>query len=320
MRATAETAPLSPILVGLDFSSSSLLALSRGARLALDQGRTLRCVHAIDERALRELSSVLGRPLDRLREEAIHRAHDEVGLIARDLPGGMSGVPLVSAGHPREVLAREVERWQASLLVLGAFGVEGGPQPGSVAMSSVRHAPCDVLLVRQSDDEPYRRVLACTGLGAASDAVVERAASLAAPGGALTLLHVANPPWRHAYLRGPWSRVSPEAGDLFRHGVQVELDRATARARAQRPDLKVTPVLLDGSTPSEQILRWAATHDPQLLVLGNRSTGLLDTLLLGSTATRVLEGATCDTLTVEPHRRVPEARDGASRGPDPTAT
>ena len=241
--------------------------------------------------------------MERLEEEA----HLSAALRFRQFvrPGATvrRGLPLTVVGHPREVLVQQTSEHAASMLVLGAHSSSGGPEPGSIAMACVRHAPADVLLVRDDGAKPFQRVLVCTGLGSSSDQVVTRAAAMVASRGALHLVHVMNPPWKKFQFRDPAKGSSPEPRDRYVHTVRGQLDRVAALVREQRPDLELTPVLLEGGTPSGAIMAYAAEHSPRLIAVGTRSRGFLETLLLGSTATRVLRKARCAVLAVEPHRR-----------------
>ena len=295
--------PIQPILVGLDFSTCSDRALAHADRLAHRWGREVRCVHAIDEHVLRDLASIYGLPYERMRRDAIRSAHDRIQQQTSPYRSARRGFPIVVAGHPREVLLNEVVRWEASLLVLGAHGVEGGPQPGSIAMSCVRHVPTDVLLVRGGDAAPFGRVLVCTGLGPDSDRVISRAADLVSPGGELELLHVMDPPWSKLRFRNSSPESAPKYRDQFERAVRGQLDGALALVREKHEGLELRATLLGGKRPSDAVLAHAAEHGPQLIVLGNRSQGFLDTLLLGRTASRILREARCSVMAVEPHRQ-----------------
>jgi nucleotide-binding universal stress UspA family protein len=305
---------MDPILVGLDFSPCSERALAHADRLARRWGRDLRVVHAIDEQVLRDLAAACKLPLDRIRSEAFRNAREQIHQRTEPFAAAHRGFPIVEGGHPREVLLQEVLRWEPSLLVLGAHGVEGGPEPGTVAMGCVRQAPTDVLLVQDDDSTPFGRVLCCIGLGMNSDQVVDRAAEVVTPRGKLELLHVMDPPWRKLQLWSP----SPEAALTYRvqyeRTLEGQLQHTLARVKALHPQLDVRTTLIEGARPSDAVLAHAAEQDPDLIVMGNRNQGLLDALLLGRTATRILRGATCAVLAVEPHREPLLGKARGSRG------
>ena len=76
--------------------------------------------------------------LERVRKVAAHR--------------GLSIHPLLIEGHPAEEIIRAAVRTQADLVILGSRGMTGlkGTILGSVSRRVARHAPCSVLVVRQT--------------------------------------------------------------------------------------------------------------------------------------------------------------------------
>jgi nucleotide-binding universal stress UspA family protein len=62
-------------------------------------------------------------------------------------------------------------------------------------------------------------------------------------------------------------------------------------------------VLLAGQ-PYEELVKYAVLHKLDLMTLGFRGRGLVETLLVGSTTARVVRQAPCPVLSVRP-RLVP---------------
>jgi universal stress protein A len=67
--------------------------------------------------------------------------------------------------------------------------------------------------------------------------------------------------------------------------------------RLQGADLVQERLIVTGR-PAEAILSWAASKQPQVLILGTHRRHRLDHLLLGSVAERVLRQAPCSVLIV----------------------
>lgn len=76
--------------------------------------------------------------------------------------------------------------------------------------------------------------------------------------------------------------------------MRVALDQADELARSA--DMRITPHLLEGH-PVEELLALAARIGADHLVVGNRSKGMFERLLMGSVAKRVVDFARC-TVTV----------------------
>lgn len=141
------------ILVGVDGSAASQRGLEEAVRLAYEGRAKLRIVHVLGELAL-----MAGVPeaayLDAVLAEARRRGEQVVASAksVAEAAGIAAEADLVeTVGRPiGEVLADEVVRWRADLVVLGTHGRRGLRRMvlGSDAESVVRTAPVPVLLVR----------------------------------------------------------------------------------------------------------------------------------------------------------------------------
>ncbi len=60
--------------------------------------------------------------------------------------------------------------------------------------------------------------------------------------------------------------------------------------------------LLEGQ-PYEQLLTYAEKAAIDLIVLGSRGHGLIDTMLIGSTTDRVIRNASCPVFSISPRAR-----------------
>ncbi|MEX5214166.1 MAG: universal stress protein [Nitrospiraceae bacterium] len=109
----------------------------------------------------------------------------------------------------------------------------------------------------------------------------------------LDLLHVI-PLWPDADLLGAFDHV--RLGHIRQEiGVKLEgltshLKRTGVRAQAHQEE----------GIPSERIVAAAGTHKADLVVVGSHGHSGLEHVLLGSTAERVIKGASCPVLTVRP--------------------
>jgi universal stress protein A len=134
------------------------------------------------------------------------------------------------------------------LIVMGTHGRSGLARVllGSVAEQVIRHAPCSVLAARVPGGvQPFRNVLCPIDFSDDSRHALERAAELAAPGGAgIALLHViepaialGNPPMGERNLPAVDRRATGElarwAADLEKR-ISVPVRIAIRAARGQR--------------------------------------------------------------------------------------
>jgi nucleotide-binding universal stress UspA family protein len=89
-----------------------------------------------------------------------------------------------------------------------------------------------------------------------------------------------------------WLRQSRIAAERHLAELPTSTDPAVA-------DLAVVREIVEG-TPFVEIVRYAGTHDVDLIVLGTHGRSGLSHMLLGSVAEKVVRKAPCAVLTVRP--------------------
>ena len=141
-----------------------------------------------------------------------------------------------------------------------------------------------------------RTIVAATDFSEASEAAIAHAASLTTElRASLRLLHVV-----------PDIDLREGAADLW----GVDLDEIMTRRRADADerlraltegDDALAPgatCVLRVGTPSVEIIRYAREEAIDLIVIATRGKGMVEHLLLGSVAERLVRGASCPVLTV----------------------
>jgi nucleotide-binding universal stress UspA family protein len=135
------------VLVGVDGSAGSLVALTWAARHAEAQDRPLVVVHVATPPQVTDFGFDLVRAQEDLLR-AGHRVADRGLQLVRSAHPAVPVSVQVALGDPRVVLAELAEA--ASVLVLGSRGL--GPVAslmlGSVSVSLSAHAPCPVVVAR----------------------------------------------------------------------------------------------------------------------------------------------------------------------------
>jgi universal stress protein A len=146
------------------------------------------------------------------------------------------------------------------------------------------------------------RILVATDFSDASEDALAYARMLAdAFGASLHVLHVLEDLAAHAWttevyvaaLPGVHEEMERQAHDRLQ---QLLTDEERARYRAE--------LVLRFGSPFVEVVRYAAEHAIDLIVLGTHGRGALAHMLLGSVAERVVRKAPCPVLTV----RHPEER------------
>lgn len=138
------------IVVAVDGSEISELAFQKSIEIAKRNiGSTLHIIHVIDT----SFSASFDMLYDNMVE--LVRKHGEVLLDRYELEAKDAGIPsinkLLTKGTPKTILARRLsEHVPADIIICGATGSNAAEQMfmGSTTEAIVRHATCDVLIVR----------------------------------------------------------------------------------------------------------------------------------------------------------------------------
>lgn len=278
-------------IVPIDFSKPSLAALRWAEELAVRGRSRLIAIHTVEPTPLGDSNEFVAmleaRGLERLQ-----------GVCARAVSSGIEVVRECRIGEPSLVIEDVARRTPNAFVVMGNRGL--GPIRrvflGSVADRVLRHAECPVLVVREEDEPPARpRILIATDFARDAEAAVGAARLLAHRAREkprVALLHVVLPPQvieaaemtviPPAELgsdeQGAREQLASIADEFKRLGAETSVEVARGdvfRAIAERADLLHADVV----------------------ALGRHGASILERMLVGSTAERVLHRARCAVLT-----------------------
>jgi nucleotide-binding universal stress UspA family protein len=147
-------APISRILVAMDFSPHAEEAAQVATRLAKRLSASVDVLHVFDlPRDYIPYASVFGTELEQKVESGVAEKLESVRerLEATDVPVTLH----YRRGHPSVVIADTAEQSGCQLIVMGTRGQTGLSHVllGSVAERTLRAAPCSVLVVKAETDE-----------------------------------------------------------------------------------------------------------------------------------------------------------------------
>ncbi len=133
------------VLVGIDFSNASKVALERAKGWADRLEVPLVAVHVMQPPAPMLPEAQIALPDPAWLQSLEQHAKEQLDLLIKEVPGGSS---VVRWGNPAEELVRQAD--PQTLLVIAQVGHSTLERIlfGSTAARVVRHAPCDVLVVR----------------------------------------------------------------------------------------------------------------------------------------------------------------------------
>lgn len=293
---------IATILVGVDLSEGSDLALERAAAIAALHGAELVLVHAQADDA--PLDGTSNEMLDQLGEvSAAMRVAEARALAARLLQlteRGLRARLVTRVGPPAEVLTACALEENADLIAVGSQGLTGIHRflIGSVAASTIREATCDVLVCRGPVTRAaFARPLVATDFSPAAAKALAHAARLTAPGAPLEIIHAWQLPagsWGATLLgqaRFPWSTVRDAVLDA------AKAQAAKAEHEAASLGHPVHVALVQGP-PTSVITHAAESGGHDLIAVGAHGKRGVRRLLLGSVAESTIRHAPCSVLVV----------------------
>ena len=205
-------------------------------------------------------------------------------------------------GSPAPVLSQAATEFAADLIVVGSRG--RGPAAsallGSVSAGLVDHAPCPVLVVRESQ---VSRILVATDGSASARAIPNILDGWRAFRGLpIDVLSVASAPASDTELMiTPWAAPAPEPAPVVseptqRHLEFVEdmMERLESSGREARPFVRL-------GDAADQIVAGARELGCDLIITGSRGLGDMKRLLSGSVAHDVLLHSHCSVLVMRGH-------------------
>ena len=210
----------------------------------------------------------------------------------------------VFVGHPFVELVRAAQELSADLLVLGSHGQTSGVHDvGSVAARCVRKAPLPVLLVRDAQVEGFEKVVAGVDFSDTSRRALEAAAAIASCDGAgLRVVHVHSPPWmwlsHGIYDLKPFPERDYQ--DEYRSVLADQMDAFVAPCREAFGEVEFLTEIIERESSAHGLADYLKESAADLVVIGTRGRSGIKSLLLGTTAERLLRNSPCSVLTVKP--------------------
>ncbi|MCC6677215.1 MAG: universal stress protein [Phycisphaerales bacterium] len=293
---------LESIVVGIDFTPSSAVALRQARRMAEWNRARLHPVHIIDTLVVQDLQEVLTPYQRDIREALEADARAEWKKFAQPLDLG-PGLPIdIRIDNRVHGILDAVRRHRADLLILGAFGMQApNLGMGTLATAAVRRAPTKVLLVRDNQPGPFRTIVACVDFSPTSLRVLEAAGRIAVQdGAALHILHVYSPPWEQLHYRSPTLEADPGIASGYRGALERRLREFSIPALPDPAYLKPSFILHDHPSHGPGVVEYARHTAADLVVMGTRGRANLRDFFMGSTAERVLASAPCSILAIKP--------------------
>lgn len=293
------------ILCATDFSDFSNQTLPFGIALAREFGATLLICHIVELPFAAMYGEVQLDPIEQ-QERMMTYAHEQLARLIKD--PDVDWAPLVTIGHTADEITRLVAKENVDLAISATHGRSGLKRLilGSVTERLMRTLTCPLLIVRDLATHPVaeikigfdpKKILVGCDFSHDSALAFQYGLSLAQEfESELHLAHVIEPPVYQDILT-----AEDASGDDYRGGIAPQLRGKLAAMVPEDARVWCSPVtvLLEGKS-DEELSRYAELNDVDLIVLGVRGHGLVESLFVGATTDRVARHAPCPVLAVRP--------------------
>jgi nucleotide-binding universal stress UspA family protein len=283
---------LGPILVASDGTASSDAAVKAALQLARHSDTTVAVLTVLEPLPLVSADFGLVLPptdTDQTRRSALFEA---VKTQMNRIAGTPTGWTIeLRDGDPAAVIARTARETRARVIVtgLGHHDLLDRLFGGETALHTLRVSRIPVFAVAPAYDHLPRRAIVATDFSLASVRAARAGLALFDSLSLVYLVHVA-----------PRLELQPEAFaawmSLYGEGVGPAFERVRAEL-GLAPQVTVETITRQGK-PSREVLDFARSAAVDLIITGSRGAGLIDRILVGSTATGIIRGAQCSVLAV----------------------
>lgn len=280
------------VVVGVDGSPASDLAVRWAAEVAARRGRRLLLAHGMNAAPARSML-VAYQPMVPEAIETL-RAHGEAVLTdarrtAREVDPDLPVETQLSEDSPAALLIGLSE--DAYLVALGSRPGGTLAHMGSTTLSVAAHGRGNIVAVRETDGRHHGPVVVGVDGSRVSDAAVASAFAEAAERKAdLVAVHA----WSDLIFAEYASTAMIEipVADLT-SAEQAVLAERLAGWQERYPEVTVHRRVYP-SSPRQHLLEWSETA--QLVVVGSRGRGGFRSLLLGSTSHALVQRARCPVM------------------------
>ncbi len=279
------------VLAATDGSKYGRWAIEWVAQMPLTVQPVVRALYVVDVAGLR--APFMIQPMivgtERYLQEEIKRMEASAKTVKKQTEtllkeSGLKGSVIVDRGGVAASIMKQAKRG-VTLLSIGSRGLDSLDRfmLGSVSNHAIHHAPCSVLVVKETP-RPVRRILLAIDGSPASDKAVRFLIRYVNPAPdrepvMVTIAHVM------PFLKYPELR---EAGNML---VQRYVDKVAKAGFQVRESMRL-------GKPADEILTEAKQEKVDLIVTGAKGLGAIGRVLLGSVSTRVVQHAACSVLVV----------------------
>jgi nucleotide-binding universal stress UspA family protein len=293
------------ILCTTDFSEYSKQAVFYGASLAKKADAKLHVCHVIDFRNLGMYGQAMYNEIEKQQNAMLFEARHEMEQLIRE--SGMNFEPVIKIGAIDEEINKAVEETNADLVITTTHGRSGIKRAvlGSVAERLMRSLNKPFLAIQSASAESkikggeevqLNKLLVGSDFSTDSALAVEYGAKLALNFNAELHLVYAMPT---SVFDSLWEESTAKDKDVFQKQL---IEQYTDKLKAQIPQenlegLNLKTELLIGKAYLK-LQEYAKSFGIDMIVMGVRGIGLVESIFVGSTTDRMLRQSPCPVMAV----------------------
>jgi nucleotide-binding universal stress UspA family protein len=282
------------VLVPVDFSPPSRLAVNYGVELARKFRARLTLLHVVESGAA-VVAGFPGEGSDAAKKHGEQALRMLSALIAPEDQDDLDLRIVMKSGDIKDEIASVIDEQHADIAVMGTHGrgLFSRWLIGSVTEGILRKVSIPILTVCHATRPlAFNRILFATDCTESSkrafDFVLEMACSM---GSQVTLLHALDPV---AVTYGG----AEMAQYIDRHNAtEVQSELAGLVAEGAQQDVRVETVIAEGFA-ADEIAKAAEEYNADLLFIAVKHKGLVERVLLGTTAERAIREAHIPVLSI----------------------
>jgi nucleotide-binding universal stress UspA family protein len=289
-----ETRPsrLGPILLATDGTESSDAALRAASAIAAHSNAAVVVLAVLEGLPLVAADFGMAIPpvesTDTRRQALAERVRDQLNGFG---PSARDWTVEIREGDPAATIARTAKDLDARVIVtgLGHHDLVNRIFGNEIALRTLRLARTPVLAVPPGFVTMPTRVVVATDFSAASVAAARTAFEIIDTATNVYLIHVSPRLELKAEAFAAWTT-------MFSEGLPPAFERV--KAEIGLPPYTTVETVSRIGKASREVLEFAESVQADLIVTGSRGAGLINRLLIGSTATGIVRGARCAVLAV----------------------
>jgi nucleotide-binding universal stress UspA family protein len=292
------------ILCPIDFSDTSIRALTYATAFAARYGARLEVMHVVpgfEERVPLET----GRANDSGGGPVSH--DDVLAALRRSLQEagatGLNTTVLAYEGRPHALIAHRAQAQPADLLVMGSHGRSGFNRLllGSVTEKVLRTVSCPVLTVppavsaERATEVTFKRILCAMDYSPSALKALRYALELGRQAdGCVSVLYALE----YMDPEEPCEHVDFDIRTRRQHFIDHARERLHAQLAQESTTWCEIKEVVTIDRAYKAILQHAAASAADLIVMGAQGTAGLELMMYGSNTQHVVRAATCPVLTV----------------------